>query len=127
MGIVSAQVTIVGTRPLLWNHFGRDNIPLAAKERTGKAGNDPSEWPRTVLTTGKGQLYLEPSAVFGCLRAGAKFTPRKRGTLQPLGAATVQVSGDWLLVDRWLPAKREEPSGAPKEDVHVTKPIILPS
>jgi len=83
MAIVRTRIEIEGTEPILWHHFGPDAIPLEAKPKTGKAGNDPDEWRKTVLTTPKGQLYLLPSYIFGCLRAGAKYTSRRRGTLQP--------------------------------------------
>jgi hypothetical protein len=100
---INAKVTIEGTRPLLWHHFGADAIALEAKPRSGKAGNDPDEWRKTVLATPEGQLYLEPSYIFACLREGAKHTSRKRGTMQPLVSATLQVSDDRVFVDRRLP------------------------
>jgi hypothetical protein len=102
--ILIASVTIQGTRPLLWNHFGPDAIPAdGKKERTGVAGNDPTEWQRSVLMTKDRQLYLEPSNVFGAIRDGAKHTPRKRGSLQPFVAATLQVQDERVLIDRHLP------------------------
>ena len=64
MSIISATVAIEGVRPLLWHHFGPDAIPLEAKPRTGKAGNDPDEWKKTVLITSDNQLY-QGSARFG--------------------------------------------------------------
>jgi hypothetical protein len=103
MASVIARVTIQGKRPLLWHRFGPDALPLEKRARTGVAGNDPEEWRRTVLVTADHQLYLEPSYIFGCLRDGAKHTPRKRGTLQPLVASTLQIPDDRVLLDRWLP------------------------
>src|SRR5687768_2060148 len=100
MADVVASVTIQGTRPLLWHHCGPDAIPLQAKAKTGKAGNDPSEWKSTVLATDHGQLYLEPSYIFGLIRDGARFTPRKRGTLQGMVAATVEVLDEQILTNR---------------------------
>jgi hypothetical protein len=55
-----------------------------------------------VLQTASRQLYIQPSYVFGCLRGGAKYTSRKRGTLQPYVAATLQVIEDRILIDRWV-------------------------
>ena len=93
--ILTAQITIEGTRPLLWHAFTPEAIPIGKRERTGTAGNDPAEWRRTVLATPTGQLYLKHTYVFGCLRDGAKFTPlflsigsgairsRKRGPFAP--------------------------------------------
>jgi hypothetical protein len=103
--MLSATVTIAGVRPLLWHRFGPDAIPLIKQEKTGVAGNDPEEWRRTVLATPDNQLYLDPTAVFGCLRDAARFTPRKRGTLQPLLSATLQVCSEQVLIDRYLPAE----------------------
>jgi hypothetical protein len=53
--------------------------------------------------TATGQLYLEPAYIFGCLRDAGKLTSRKRGTLQPVIASTLQVPADRILIDRWLP------------------------
>ena len=103
MAIVKARVAIVGIRPLLWHRFGPDALPLEKRRRTGVAGNDPTEWRKTVLVTKDGQLYLEPSYVFGCLRDAAKYTQRRRGTLQPILAATLQVKEERILMNRRLP------------------------
>ena len=59
--IVMARVSIKGTRPLLWHHFGPDALPLERQEKAGVAGNDPTEWRRTVLVDKEGRLYLEPT------------------------------------------------------------------
>lgn len=100
--ILVANVVITGTRPLLWHAFGPDAIPLQKGEKTGVAGNDPEEWKRTVLATEDGQLYLEPTYIFGCLRDGAKHTKRGRGSIQSLLVATLQVVDDRIWVDRFL-------------------------
>lgn len=104
MAIAQARVSIVGTRPLLFHHFGEDAIPLERGERTGVAGNDPEEWRRTVLAMDDGTLYLEPTYVFGCLRNGAKYTKKGRGSIQAQVAATLQVVDDIVPLDRKLPA-----------------------
>jgi hypothetical protein len=104
MATITAKVTIRGTRPLLWHHFGPESIPLEAKARTGKAGNDPEEWKKTVLATPDGQLYLEPSYIFACIRAGEKQTHRGRGSLQGTVGASLEVLEERVLVDRRLPA-----------------------
>lgn len=104
--IVTAEVHIKGTRPLLFHHFGPDAIPLEKQERTGVAGNDPEEWRRTVLMTKDRQLYLESSYGFATLRDGAKYTKKGKGSIQTAVAATLQVLDDRLLLNRFLP---EEP------------------
>lgn len=101
--ILRATISIRGIRPLLWHAFTPDAIPLQKGEKTGVAGNDPEEWKRTVLVTKTGQLYLEPTYIFGCLRDGAKYTKKGRGSIQPLVAATLQVVDERVLVDRFLP------------------------
>lgn len=98
--ILRAEVTIKGTRPLLWHHFGPDALPLEKQEREGVAGNNPGEWRKTVLMTDDRRLYLKPTYIFGCLRDGAKHTPRKRGTLQPFVAATLQLEDDIIFIER---------------------------
>lgn len=101
--ILMAKARIRGIRPLWWHRFGPDSIPLEKQERTGVAGNDPEEWRKTALVTKEGQLYLDPSYVFGTVRDGAKHTARKRGSLQPYVAATLQVVDDRILIDRFMP------------------------
>ncbi len=103
--VLVATIMIEGIRPLLWHHFGPDALPLEKKEKSGVAGNDPEEWKRTVLMTNERQLYLEPTYIFGTLRDGAKFTPKKRGTLQPLVASTLQVLDEIVLIDRFVPVE----------------------
>jgi hypothetical protein len=116
--MLTATVTIEGTRPLLWHHFGPDAMPLEKQERTGVAGNNPEEWRKTVLFSNKTrQLYVKPTYVFGTIRDGAKHTPRKRGTLQPFVAATLQVADNLVWIDRYLP---EEPIPQdPEEPVYL--------
>ncbi len=101
--IVRVRITIRGTRPLLQHAFGPDSIPLEAQERTGKAGNDPSEWRKSSLVTPKGQLYLPGTYVFACIRDAAKHTKKGKGSIQPLVAATLQVEDTLILLDRHMP------------------------
>ena len=98
--IISAQVSIKGTRPLLWHRFGPDALPLEKQERTGVAGHDPEEWKRTVLVTGdRHQLYIDGAYVFSCVREGARYTKRGRGSLQVPVSATLQVAESIILID----------------------------
>lgn len=101
--IVRMAVTIRGTRPLLWHAFGPDAIPLEKQERTGVAGNDPEEWKKTVLVTKEGQLFIEPTYVFGCLRDAARYTRQGKGSIQTKVAATLQIDDTRILLDRWMP------------------------
>lgn len=101
--LLTASVTITGTRPLLWHAFGPDAIPLEKQERTGVAGNDPEEWKKTVLVTPDGQLFFDSSYAFATLRDGARYTKRGHGTIQSFMAATLQITDEMLLVDRWMP------------------------
>ena len=101
--ILNASVTVKGLRPLMWHAFGPDAIPLEKQERTGVAGNDPFEWRKTVLALPNGQLYIQPSYVFGCLREAAKYTKKGKGSIQSAVSATLQVADDVVLVDRYLP------------------------
>ena len=105
MGVLQAQVWIEGTRPLLWHRFAPESLAAEAGrrvERTGGKGNDPEEWKRGVLATAKGQLYLEPSYIFGCLRDAGHYTRSGRGSLQRAITATLQVLSEKILVDRFI-------------------------
>ncbi len=101
--ILTATVAIRGIRPLLWHHFGPDALPLEKQEKTGVAGHDPEEWRKTVLKTKDNQLYIDSSYVFACLRDGAKYTKKGRGSIQSMVSATLQVTTDRVLIDRFLP------------------------
>jgi len=102
--LINASVSIVGTRALLWHAFTPDVIPVSGRrERTGVRGNDPDEWRSSVLMTNERQLYLPASYVFGCLRDGAKFTRKGRGSIQSALVATLEVLDERVLVDRFVP------------------------
>lgn len=116
MAFLKAKVSIVGTRDLLFHKFGMDAIPLGKKEKTGVAGNDPEEWKRTYMATKEGQLYIESSYIFGCLREGAKYTKKGRASLQAPLAATLQVIDNRVLLDRFMPEELTQDSS---EDVYL--------
>jgi len=102
--ILTARVTIKGTRPLFWHKFGPDAIPLEKQEKTGVAGHDPEEWRRTVLATNQGQLYIDGAYIFSCMRDGAKYTKKGRASLQVPVSATLQIVETVILIDdRFLP------------------------
>jgi hypothetical protein len=101
--ITRALVSIRGIRPILLHAFGPDSIPLEKQERTGVAGNDPEEWRKTVLMTKDRQMYLEPSYVFGCLRDAARYTRKGKGSIQAALCATLQVTDNKILLDRFVP------------------------
>lgn len=116
--IITAKVEIQGIRPLLWHRFGPDSLPLEKQERTGVAGNDPEEWKKTVLATNDKQLYLMPSYVFGCVRDGAKYVKKGRGSIQSVVSATLQVADDFILIDRYLPDElTEDPTASVYLDI----------
>ncbi|HEY4721974.1 MAG TPA: hypothetical protein VII92_09020, partial [Anaerolineae bacterium] len=62
--IVTANIKIVGVRPLFFHRFGPDAMPLEKQERSGVAGNDPTEWRKTVSVTKQGQLFMDSSYAF---------------------------------------------------------------
>jgi hypothetical protein len=101
--ILKARVVIKGVRPLIQHRFGPDSIPLEKQEKNGVAGNNPEEWRTTAMVTPEGQLYLEPTYIFGCLRDGARHTKKGRGSIQALVVATLQILDDQILVDRYMP------------------------
>jgi hypothetical protein len=124
--ILSAKVKIKGKRQLLWHHFGEHALPLQKGEREGVPGNNPSEWQKTVLVTEKRQLYIQPQAVFGCVRDGAKFTRKGRTSIMPAVAATLQIGDDRVLIDRFLP--RGEPPKDPRKPVYLdVRSVVNPS
>lgn len=102
--MVTATVQIRGGRPLFWHVFGPDALPLEKRERQGVAGNDPTEWRRTVSYTKEGQLYLRGDYFFSAIKEAARYTKRGRGSIQRMVQATLQVLDDRvLIVDRFIP------------------------
>ncbi|MEK3992770.1 MULTISPECIES: hypothetical protein [Robertmurraya] len=108
MTILTAKVTIRGVRPLLFNKFTVDSIPLKRTSRSGVPGNNPEEWKNSFSITDEGQLYLDPSYIFSCLRAGGKFIPKSRGTIESDVAATLQVLSEKILLNRYIPSNIED-------------------
>lgn len=58
--IVTAEVSIVGTRPFLFHKFGPEALPLEKQERSGVAGNNPDEWRKTFWYTKMGSSTCRP-------------------------------------------------------------------
>jgi hypothetical protein len=112
MAILSVSTAIEGSRPLLWNRFTPEMLQGygVRREKRGSIGNDPSEWQARVLRMSDGQLYLEPSNVFGCLREAGRFIRVGKGTLLRTISATVQVPCERILIDRYLPKKLPPPN-----------------
>lgn len=104
MSNITARVKIRGTRTLLWNHFTEEALSAERKERTGIAGNDPEEWKRKVLADEAGRLYVMGNYAFGCIRDGAKYVKKGRGSIQPLVAGTLNIVDKKIYIqDRLLP------------------------
>lgn len=117
--ILIADVQIKGVRPLLWNSFGPDSLPLERQEKTGVAGNDPEEWRKSVLLTDDKQLYLDPSNIFSSIRAGSKYTKSGRASIQTKVIATLQVINEKVLVNRFLPDDIEKMVNMIDEPVYI--------
>lgn len=98
----TAEIKIRGIRPLIFNLFTVDSIPLTKVAKAGVAGNNPDEWKKSFSITDENQLYLESRHIFGCLRAGGKFIPKSRGTLESDVSATLQVNSERLLLNRFI-------------------------
>lgn len=98
--ILRANISIVGTRTIIWHAFGPDALPLEKQERTGVAGNDPDEWRKTVLMNTDRQLYVSDRYIFGMLKEAAKYTKKGRGSIQVVLAATMQVENERILFYR---------------------------
>lgn len=107
MTILKANITLTGKRSILFNHFSRDSIPLEKRELTGKPGNDPEEWKRSILMTKERQLYVEGSYIFGCLRAGGKEVKVGRASMQAKIASTLLVLDEIILLDRFVPLEED--------------------
>ncbi|RST76221.1 hypothetical protein D4T97_005425 [Siminovitchia acidinfaciens] len=123
MTLIKAEVEIRGNRPLIFNNFTIDSIPLVKEEKAGVAGNNPEEWKKTFQVTSKGQLYLNADYFFACIRAGAKYTPKGRGTMEPIVSATLQVLNDKVMLNRFLPNENEITRDNSKEVYIDVRPV----
>jgi len=101
--IITARITIEGVRPLLQHAFGPEALSQEKHEKSGSAGNDPTEWRRTCMITPNGQLYVTSMYIFSLLREAGKHTKRGRATLQGAVSSTLQVITDPVLIDRFFP------------------------
>jgi hypothetical protein len=123
MTLIMAEVKIRGNRPLLFNNFTIESIPLVKKEKKGVAGNNPDEWRNSYKVTNEGQLYLNSDYIFSCLRAGAKHTPYGRGTMEPVVSATLQVITDKLLLNRFVYDENELTKDSTEEVYIDVRPV----
>lgn len=101
--ILQAKVEIIGTRPFLYDAFGRNSIPLEKQERQGVAGNNPFEWKDKVLYTSTGQLYIPSNYIFGTLKNAAVYTKQGRGSIQNALCSTLVILDDNILTNRFIP------------------------
>ena len=106
MAEVRVRVRVRGARALVQHAFTPEAIPLEAREKTGTAGNDPEEWRRTCLLTDERQLYVPGTYVFSCLKSGARYTKKGRGSIQGMVVATLEVEEDLVLINRFAPAEK---------------------
>ncbi len=121
--ILQAKVEVVGIKPFLFHAFGREAIPLQKGERTGVAGNDPEEWKRTVLFANKGELYIRPDYVFGCLSNGAKYTKKGKGSIQAILSSTLTILDNKIFFGQSIPNFNGHlPDTMPEDD---TLPVYL--
>lgn len=116
MALYQAHVEIVGTRPILFNRFSPESIPLERKEMKGVAGNNPEEWKNTYRTTSDGYLYVDGSYIHRCLINAAKFT--KRG-LQSTLAATLETKNDILIFENRKILNTEEITTDSSEEIYI--------
>jgi hypothetical protein len=103
MPLIQASVQIRGNKPLLYHCFSVETLAPSKREKTGSAGYDPEEWKRTYTATADGQLYLDPTYIFACLRDGAKRIKVGRRSVQSDVAATLQVLDDKVMLNRQVP------------------------
>ena len=121
--ISTVEVKIKGIRPLLFNNFSIESIPLKRTTKSGVAGNNPEEWKSSFCTTEEGQLYFEPSYIFSCLRSGGKYIPKSRGSMESDVAATLQVLSEKILLNRYVKCKESITSNSANEVYIDIRPV----
>ncbi|MEH7236237.1 hypothetical protein [Bacillus sp. JJ1562] len=113
MVLMYAKVRIKGSKPLLIHLFTPETLSLERRERSGVAGNDPEEWKRTYTANENGQLYVDPSYIFGCMREASKYTKSGRGSIQPKLSATLQVLSSRIYFNRFMPEEITQDENEP--------------
>lgn len=116
MTLMYGNVKIRGTKDLFFHIFTTETLSLERRERTGVAGNDPEEWKRSHTANEEGQLYVNPSYVFGCMREASKYTKSGRGSIQTKLSATLQVLSNRIYFNRYMP---EEITQDDTQDVYL--------
>lgn len=101
--LARARIRIIGTRPILFNHFSPECLPLKRQKRSGVPGRDPDEWRRTTLVDENGQLFIKPDYVYSCILAGAYYSGGKRRMQDRVGATLRVMTERIPLVNRSLP------------------------
>lgn len=117
--IIQAEIEIIGSRPFIFHAFTPEIIAGGRTERTGiAAGNDPSEWKKTVLyDPSSRQLYIPAVYVYSCFREAAKYTRNGRSTFQARISATLNVADEKIWFNNlYLP---DDPKPNPDEPVYV--------
>ncbi|NRD77375.1 hypothetical protein HPT25_07660 [Bacillus sp. BRMEA1] len=116
MAIYKADVEIIGTRPILFNCFSPECIPIERKEKSGVAGNNPEEWRQTYKTTDEGLLYVDGSYIHRCLINAAKFV--KKG-LQSQLAATLETTTDKLIFENRSVLDSNKITTDPSQEIYI--------
>lgn len=103
MALQQAKVKIKGTKPLLIHVFKPEILSLKRKAPSGVAGNNPEEWKQTYTADKNGQLYVNPSYIFGTMREASKYTKQGISSIQKKVVATLQVLNNRIYFNRYLP------------------------
>lgn len=80
--MIKAKIKIKGIKPLIWHAFNHDSLAIETSPVSGKSGNNPEEWKKTVLVDPDNKLYVKDTYIFAAFREGAKNIKIGRGTLK---------------------------------------------
>ena len=68
---------------------------------------------------------MEPTYMFSCLREGAKYTKKGRGSIQKQVAATLQVKDNKVLLNKKIPKDIKKLTEDPDKPVYIDVSLDL--
>jgi len=104
---IAAHIEIEGIKPILINTFPLDTL-TSNKSKTGTAGNNQTEWEKTVLMTHDRQLFVHNTYLIGAITSAGKMIKSGKSTIhKKVGSSLEIVEPQLLLIGLQVPTPEE--------------------
>ena len=116
--LTKAQITIIGTKPILFCTFPVDTLS-SSKSKEGGTGSNKEEWKKTVLMMPNRQLYVNSSYIIKSITEGAKLIKEGRGSIsKKVGASLTGADDKILITNRFVP-EEDKLTSLDQDDVYI--------